>query len=82
MVKIKKCLLAFLLPALFLIAGLCSPSAYAAPFALKFVKGSDFDTLDPSISRSRPTAIIFQHLFNALVNLDFRTFKLHWTTNL
>ncbi|MEM1589405.1 MAG: glutathione ABC transporter substrate-binding protein [Candidatus Bathyarchaeia archaeon] len=34
---------------------------------LVFVEGSDIDTLDPQITRSRPTEIVLEHVFNKLV---------------
>ncbi len=40
---------------------------HAAAFTVKFVEGSNIDTLDTAITRSRPTQIITEHLFNHLV---------------
>jgi ABC-type transport system substrate-binding protein len=44
------------------------PAASArAEFNLRIVQGTDVDTLDPAISRSTPSQIVFNNIFNTLV---------------
>lgn len=44
-----------------------SPSAALADFDLRVVQGSDVDTLDPHVSRSVPSQIVFLNIFEKLV---------------
>jgi ABC-type transport system substrate-binding protein len=37
---------------------------------LRFVQGTDLDTLDPAITRSTPSHIVVTHIFNRLVDWD------------
>lgn len=57
--------LAFLLS--FFISGASIPSVIAAESKIIFVEGSDIDTLDPQITRSRPSEIPIDHIYNKLV---------------
>lgn len=43
-----------------------SASAQSA-FELRIVQGADIDTLDPAVSRSTPSQIVFRNIFNTLV---------------
>ena len=66
--KLSKCIaITIILPAMFLLAITTQPSLSQA-FTLTFVEGSNIDTLDPAIQRSRPTQIIIDHVFNRLIN--------------
>jgi ABC-type transport system substrate-binding protein len=38
-----------------------------AEFNLRIVQGTDIDTLDPAVSRSTPSQIVFNNIFNTLV---------------
>lgn len=44
-----------------------SPSAAWAEFNLRVVQGSDVDTLDPPVSRSTPSQVVFLNIFDTLV---------------
>ena len=44
-----------------------SPTTALAQFNLRVVQGSDVDTLDPHVSRSIPSQIVFSNVFNKLV---------------
>jgi ABC-type transport system substrate-binding protein len=44
-----------------------APSSARAEFDLNVVQGSDVDTLDPAVSRSVPSQIVFSNIFNTLV---------------
>jgi ABC-type transport system substrate-binding protein len=57
----------FLFP-LFAVGIACFFPAFVGAVTINFVEGSDIDTLDPAITRSRPTEILTEHLFNHLAN--------------
>ncbi len=42
----------------------------SATEALTFVQGSDLDTLDPAVTRSTPSQIVIDHIFNQLIKWD------------
>ncbi|MGO4388707.1 ABC transporter substrate-binding protein [Microvirga sp. 2YAF29] len=44
-----------------------SPSTARAEFNLRVVQGTDVDTLDPAVSRSTPSQVVFNNIFNTLV---------------
>lgn len=44
-----------------------SPSAAQAEFNLRVVQGTDVDSLDPAVSRSTPSQLVFNNVFNTLV---------------
>ena len=44
-----------------------SPTAALAEFKLNIVQGVDVDTLDPAVTRSKPSQIVLGHIFNTLV---------------
>lgn len=50
-------------------AFLCA-SVPASAQTVRFVQGTDLDTLDPAITRSTPSHIVVTHLFNRLVDWD------------
>ncbi|MEJ5126556.1 glutathione ABC transporter substrate-binding protein [Comamonas sp. MYb21] len=46
-----------------------------AQTSLRYVQGTEIDTLDPAVSRSTPSQIVMAHIFNRLVNWDGPGFK-------
>ena len=47
-------------------AALPGMSRAQSAFDLKIVQGADVDTLDPAVSRSTPSQIVFNNIFNTL----------------
>lgn len=50
-------------------------SPAVAETTLTFVQGSEIDTLDPALSRSTPSQIVIDHVFNKLVKWNGPDFK-------
>jgi ABC-type transport system substrate-binding protein len=49
---------------------LCTAPFVAQAQTLRFVQGTDLDTLDPAVTRSTPSHIVVTHVFNRLVDWD------------
>ena len=61
--SVNRCLVAVLLG----MGLLGATAAISAENVLRYVEGADIDTLDPAVSRSRPSQIITTHVFDTLV---------------
>ncbi len=57
------------------LALLCGAVHATAQTSLTYVQGAEIDTLDPAISRSTPSQIVINHIFNRLVGWDGPGFK-------
>jgi ABC-type transport system substrate-binding protein len=58
-----------------LAALLAAASPWATAQTLRFVQGTDLDTLDPAVTRSTPSHIVVTHVFNRLVDWDGPTLQ-------